>query len=131
MIPSPATLHPDLSKLDQKIAPLVRLLNDLGLPTCYSCEGHPPIYFGGFTYPMVLVSFEEVDNALLLRMLGMIGVYNQDNRRHRHVQWSLVPSGEAEFVLYPKEYERLSLEEMHNGIEDFVKGLELIRTWYR
>ena len=34
------SLNPDPTQLEARIVPLVQFINQLGLPTQYSCEGH-------------------------------------------------------------------------------------------
>ncbi len=129
------TRSPDLNLLDKKIAPLVAVINELGLSTYYSCEGH-----GNergliqYPYPMVVIDVgsSEEDMQALIRFIGMLGIHNTNCRSHGDVWWTLTPSGNCskQLTLKPDLLDRYPLGVMHKGIKALTKVLKQMNKWY-
>ncbi len=122
---------PDLASLDPKIAPLVQIINQIGLPTYYSCQGHG--HGHGLVqspYPMVSINPDaNTDADHLLRFIGMIGIHNDNCHSNSDVQWIFNPKGDGTCVLRPINV-YLSLEEYHKGIVVLVTNLQAMHRWF-
>ncbi len=128
------TLTPEYAALDPKIAPLVEVLNEIGLPTYYSCEGfRPERSITQYEYPIVVFALEPTDeHALtLLRLVGMLGLFNSSCGSNMDVEWTLFPVGNPDLgmALQPADTER-PLVDLQRGIQTLVYNLRLMHGWY-
>lgn len=118
------------AELDSGIAPLVSLLNELGCPTCYSCEGHgrQSRHSARSSFPMVILS--PVTDALgafsLMRVMGMLGLHNDGESGMR---WALLPNAHGGVMLRPLS-RHLAVEEYQAGVSALVADLEDMRAGY-
>lgn len=131
-----ATVTPDYSVLDPKIVPLVKAINDLGLSTSYSCEGHGDK--SGLIqspYPMVVVVPEPTDDGAMrvLRFIGMFGIWNTNCHDSDDVEWTIMPNGNPSltFIVRPSRHNAYSLEVLHSGVVAFADALMKMNVWYQ
>lgn len=126
------TLSPDLSQLDRKIAPLVRAINKIGIPTYSSCEGHGEnTNIVQSPYPMVVICpGVSKDGAYkMLRFMGMLSMHNANSDHSDGVRWSVVPEGNMSFAVVPSYIHR-SLEIYHRGIITLTDNFRKMMRWY-
>jgi len=114
------------AQLDPKITPLVEVINALGVPTNWSCEGH-----GGnrnliqSAYPLISIRPELSPKGIkdLARFLGMVGVHNDNCHMQEDVTWIVIPRGYVNMSFLPlQQYQ--SLEVLHAGIVTLVDHLQ-------
>lgn len=128
------TFNPDYSKLDQLIAPLVQVLNQIGLPTYYSCAG---IGAGRsltqYPYPIVVIAPDGTAEQALafLRFMGILGLFNSNCVSDSDVEWVLEPLGNPGLgiALRPADTGR-KLSDLQRGTSVLVYNLKLMNEWY-
>ncbi|MEK9200783.1 MAG: hypothetical protein AAB909_02280 [Patescibacteria group bacterium] len=128
-----STLKPNLAELDPKIVPLVSTINEFGLPTYYSCEGHSSGNLIQSSVPLVVITPEasQEQTNLFMRFLGMVGMHNSYCRSSEDVPWMIFPNGNPSlsFVLKPlQNYQKIGV--LHGGIIKLVDNLSKMKDWY-
>lgn len=134
-----STINPDLSQIDEKIVPLVKMINELSIPTFYSCEGHSRGDFTQSTFPLVILSpsYTGAEALAFLRFVGMAGVHNDQKdflksyeEKEEFVYWNFTPRGDGTILMKPQDHMKFDLTVMHSGLKALVKNLEAIKKWY-
>lgn len=133
-----STLSPDLSQIDEKIVPLVKLINGLSIPTFYSCEGHSGRDITQSTFPLVILSpsYTGTEALAFLRFVGMVGVHNNQvtmkdsQARLNYVCWDFTPRGDETILMKPQDHMNFDLTVMHCGLKTLVENLEATKKWY-
>ena len=133
-----STMNPDLSQIDEKIAPLVKLINGQSIPTFYSCEGHPGSGMTRSTFPLVILSpsYTNAEAIAFLRFVGMVGIHNNQitrkdsQARLEYVCWDFTPRGDETILMKPQDHANFDLTVLHSGIKTLVQNLEAMKKWY-
>lgn len=129
------TLSPDYVRLDPKIAPLVRAINQMGLPTVYSSQGHEEKKEGGFSFPYPIVGIApdlaREQGPRLCVLMELLGFYNSNCHAATDVEWVIRSIGNPSLVLelMPLEPSR-PLVELQRGILVFAHNLAMMEVWY-
>lgn len=133
MVPH-VSLNPDPTQLEAGIVPLVQVINQLGLPTQYSCEGHgkQPPGSSRSPFPMVVV-FPTPDSEgayRMVRLMGMIGLHNGDvENDDEGIRWAILPLEDGGFMLRPMS-RHVSTRIYRKGVIALVASLSEMNAWY-
>ena len=76
----------EYAKMEPFILPLVRKLNELGIATISSCEGHPD----RGSLPYIIIDHEHTDPNSFLTLVKLLAKYNS-MRVGTLVEWMLCP----------------------------------------
>lgn len=128
------SLNPDPTQLESGIVPLVQFINQLGLPTQYSCEGHgkqPPNSCRS-PFPMVVIFPTPDSNGAcrMVRLMWMVGLHNGDaGSDDEYIRWTILPLEDGGFMLRPMS-RHTSLRIYRKGVTALVASLSEMDAWY-
>ncbi len=133
MMPHVST-NPDLTELDPGIVPLVQVINRLGLPTQYSCEGHGKQSPGSrqSPFPMVVIFPTSDSDGMyhLARLMGMIGLHNGDaGSDDEGIRWTILPLEDEGLMLRPMS-RHTSMGIYRKGVTRLAASLSEMSVWY-
>ncbi len=129
-----STLEPDYSQLEPGISLLVRRINEIGLPTYYSCEGHGANRdLIQSPYPFVIITPKpnQEDAMRWLRFTGMLGIYNSRHKGRSEIRWVINPVGNPSIALSLRPIDiSYPLADMQNGVALLANSLDTMQKWY-
>ena len=128
------SLNPDPTQLESGIVPLVQFINQLGLPTQYSCEGHGKQPPGSCQspFPMVVIFPTPDSNGAcqMVRLMGMVGLHNGDaGSDDEYIHWTILPLEDGGFMLRPLS-RHIPIGIYQKGVTALVASLSKMNAWY-
>lgn len=113
---STLAISPNYELLDPKISLLVKAINDLGIVTFWSCEGHAEMSMINSPIPTVAINLTAIEN--LVKLFKLVGFFNIS---YTEADWALIPKYDY-LVLQPRinNQSLVILQEQANSLAELV-----------
>lgn len=113
--------------VDPKIRKLVYEINQLGVETFWSCEGHKSPSLINKPFPAIGIMIKDLSPPAIFRLFELVGYFDENLVRSFGPRWYFEPHHEY-LMLRPQYHNGKNLEELQTQAKELAELINKVRN---